>query len=175
MGDYQPFKSELMKTRLSLLLASLLLFISFISASAQSASFSGEWKLNREKSNIQDNQLILTKIKMQLKSDSLLTTRTYENQNGEEYPFDENITLDGKDCKLTIYDMPRSSKATFSKSDGTLQIESTTTFSANGGEENLVAKEIWKLENGGNSLSFVFTNTMSAGSATGTHYFDRVK
>jgi len=164
-----------MKTRTTLILTSFLLLVSFITVSGQSSSFTGEWKLNREKSNIQDNQLILTKIKMQLKSDSLLTTRTYENQNGEEYPFDENITLDGKDCKITIYDMPRATRASVSKSDGTMQIESTTTFYANGGEENLVAKEAWKVEDGGKSLSLTFTNTMSAGSATGTHYFDRVK
>jgi hypothetical protein len=164
-----------MKTRITLMLTSFLLLVTFITVSGQSSSFTGEWKLNREKSNIQDNQLILTKIKMQLKSDSLLTTRTYENQNGEEYPFDENIALGGKDCKITIYDMPRSSKATLSGSDGTLQVESTTTFNANGGEENLVAKETWKIENGGKSLLFTFTNTMSAGSVAGTHYFDRVK
>jgi len=151
------------------------MFISTIPSMGQSTSFSGEWKLNREKSNIQDNQLILTKIKILVKSDSLLTTRTYENQNGEEYPFDENLTLNGKDCKITIYEMPRSSKATVSKSDGTLQIESTTTFYGNSGEENLVAKETWKVEDGGKALSFTFTNTMSAGAATGAHYFERVK
>jgi hypothetical protein len=164
-----------MKNRITLILTSFLFLVSIITVSGQSSSFTGEWKLNREKSNIQDNQLILTKIKMQLKSDSLLTTRTYENQNGEEYPFIENLTIDGKDCKITIYDMPRASKAILSKGDGTIQIESTTTFYANGGEENLVAKETWKVEDGGKSLSFTFTNTMSAGSASGTHYFDRVK
>ena len=164
-----------MKTKTILSLGFLLIIFSTAPSMGQPASFTGEWKLNREKSNIQDNQLILTKIQMQLKGDSLLTTRTYENQNGEEYPFEENLTLNGKDCKITIYDMPRSSKATISKSDGTLQIESTTTFYGNSGEENLVAKETWKIEDGGKALSFTFTNSMSAGTATGAHYFERVK
>lgn len=164
-----------MKTKIILCFGVLIMFFAVLPALGQSASFTGEWKLNREKSSIQDNQLILTKISMQVKSDSLLTTRTYENQNGEEYPFEEKLTLNGKDCKTTIYDMPRASKATMSKSDGTISIESTTTFNGNNGEENLVAKETWKIENGGKTLSFVFTNSMSAGSASGTHYFDRVK
>lgn len=151
------------------------MLISVIPAMAQSSSFTGEWKLNREKSNIQDSQLILTKIKIQVKSDSLLTTRTYETGDGSEYPFVENLTLNGKECKITIYDMPRTTKATMSKSDGTILIESSTTFYGNGGEDNLVAKEIWKIEDGGKTLSFVFTNSMSAGSSSGTHYFDRVK
>ena len=89
----------------------ILFFISSFSVHAQNTDLTGEWKLNREKTILADNQLFLSKITIQVKGDSLLTTRVYENDNGEEYPFEENLTLDGKDCKIVIYEMPRTSKA----------------------------------------------------------------
>ena len=102
----------IMKTRKIYSFLILLIFLPAFMASAQKADFSGEWKINKEKLTAVDNQLILSKITIQLKADSLLTTRVYENGMGEEYPFDENLSLDGKECKIVIYDMPRTSTAT---------------------------------------------------------------
>jgi hypothetical protein len=41
--------------------------------------FPGEWKITKIKSLPGDNQLFLSTIKIQLKSDSLSPTRVYEN------------------------------------------------------------------------------------------------
>mgnify|MGYP001791529506 CR=1 FL=1 len=151
----------------------LLIFIPSFSAYSQKADFSGEWKLNKEKTVLADNQLFLSKITILIKGDSLLTTRVYENGNGEEYSFVENMGLDGKECKITIYEMPRTSKATRVIADGTITIESQTTFTGQNGEDNLIAKETWKVDNEANTLTIDFTNKMSGGETTGKNYYNK--
>jgi hypothetical protein len=164
-----------MKTKTIIVALSLLFFLPALTIYAQKADFSGEWKLNKEKTVLADNQLFLSGITIQIKTDSLLTTRVYENGNGEEYPFEENISLDGKDCKIVIFDMPRTSKATRSDTDGSIMIASTTTFSGNNGQEDMIAKETFKVDNEGKTLTLEFTNKMSGNETTGTYYYNKVK
>jgi len=164
-----------MKTKSTFTLLILLIVTSSISAFSQKVNFSGDWKLNKEKTVLADDQLYLSALSIQHKSDSLLTTRVYEDGYGEQYPFDENLSLNGKECKIIIYDMPRSTMATRSNADGSLKIESTTTFYGNNGEEDLTSKETWKVDSDGNTLIINFINKMSAGETTGTLYYDKVK
>jgi hypothetical protein len=163
-----------MKTKSILSGLFLLFLLPAFTIYAQKAEFSGEWKLNKEKTVLSDNQLFLSGITIQLKSDSLLTTRVYENGNGEEYPFDENLSLDSKDCKIVIFDMPRTSKAT-QANDGAIMIESATTFNGNNGTEDMTAKETWKIEDGGKMISMEFSNKMSGNESTGKYFYDKVK
>jgi hypothetical protein len=164
-----------MKTKKILIALSMLFFLPALTIYSQKSDFSGEWKLNKEKSVLADNQLFLSGITIQLKSDSLLTTRVYENGNGEQYPFQENISLDGKDCKIVIFDMPRTSTATSSSADKSFMIASTTTFNGNSGPEDMTAKETWKVDNEGKTLTLEFTNKMSGNEITGKFYYDKVK
>lgn len=164
-----------MKTKSTTGILFILFFISSFSLRAQNNGLTGEWKLNREKTILADAQLFLSKITIQVKGDSLLTTRVYENGNGEEYPFEENLTLDGKDSKIVIYDMPRTSKASRVNADGSIIIESKTTFTGSNGEDNLLAKETWKVDNESKMLVVDFTNKMSAGEFTGKNYYNKVR
>ncbi|MEI8226388.1 MAG: hypothetical protein WCG82_10735 [Bacteroidota bacterium] len=164
-----------MKIKATFLFLILFAITFSFSALGQRANFSGEWKLNKEKTVLADNQLFLSRVTIQLKSDSLLTTRVYENANGEEYPFEENLFLDGKEYKIVIFDMPRTTKASRSDTDGSLIIESTTTFNGNNGEENLTAKETWKVDDEGETLTIGFTNKMSGSETVGTNYYNKVK
>jgi hypothetical protein len=164
-----------MKTRTFLTSLLLLFILPSFSLLAQKYDFSGEWKLNKEKTVLANDQLFLSGITIQFKSDSLLTTRVYENGNGEEYPFDEKLSLDGKDCKIVIFEMPRTTKVSRSNSDGSLMFESSTIFQGNNGEDTLTAKETLKVDNEGKILTMNFTNKSSAGKVTGTNYYDRVK
>jgi hypothetical protein len=164
-----------MKTKTILIALSMLFFLPALTIYAQKADFSGEWKLNKEKTVLAENQLFLSGITIQIKSDSLLTTRVYENGNGEEYPFEENLSLDGKDCKIVIFDMPRTSKATRSDTDGSIMIASTTTFNGNNGQEDMTAKETWKVDNEGKTITLEFTNNMSGNEISGTYYYNKVK
>jgi hypothetical protein len=163
-----------MKKNPVFILIIILIVSSFIPVVAQNGNFTGEWKLNKEKTVLPDNSLFLSKITIQLKSDSLLTVRVYENSNGEEYPFEENISFDGKDCKIVIYDMPRTSKAT-KEADGSVNVESKTTFQGSNGEDNLIAKEVWKVDNDTKMLVLNYTNKSSGGEVPGTSYFNKIK
>ena len=164
-----------MKTKTIFIALSILFFLSASTIYAQKADLSGEWKLNKEKTVLADNQIFLTGITIQLKSDSLLTTRLYENGNGEQYPFDENLSLDGKDCKIYVYDMPRTTKVSRSNSDGSILFESSTIFQGYNGSDTLSAKETFRIDNEGKILTMNFTNKSSAGEITGTNYYDKVK
>lgn len=164
-----------MKTKKASFFLIFLFLISSFSAKAQNASFTGEWTLNKEKTILVDNQLFLRKIKIELINDSILMTRTYQNSNGEDYPFDENLSLDGKESKIIIYDMPRTSNAKKSATNGTILIESKTTFNNNNVEDNMIAKETWKVDNEGNMLAIEFTNKTKGGETSGVHYYNKVK
>ncbi len=164
-----------MKTSTILIFLILLNITSFLSAFGQKPGFAGEWTLDKEKTVLANNQLFLSKVSINLKSDSLLTTRVYENANGEEYGFVENLSLDGKESKIVIYEMPRTSKASWSDTDGSLIIESITTFTGNNGEENLTAKETWKVDNDGKTLIIDFTNKISGTESAGKNYYNKVK
>ncbi|MGE5419124.1 MAG: hypothetical protein ACM3UT_03015 [Chloroflexota bacterium] len=153
----------------TILSAAFLLFAFAISAQSP---FNGTWKINKDKSNVPTDQLYLSQISVMVRGDSLLTTRTYSDPNGQEYPFDENMTFDGKEAKINIYDMPRVSKAQKGP-DGTIIIDSRTTFNGGGGEDSLVAKESWKSD--GNSLSIDQTIQMSGQEFKGIFVYDKVK
>ena len=142
---------------------------------AQNNPLTGEWKLNKEKTMLAPNQLFLLKIAILVKGDSLFSTRTYQNTDGQEYPFNENLSLSGKESKIVIYDMPRTAHATFSKDDGSMALESTTTFYRDGQEVNMKAQETWKVDSENKLLSVVSKFTTSAGELSSTSFFDRVK
>ncbi len=164
-----------MKTKTLVFVSIVLFSLSSLTVLGQSKSFSGEWKFNREKSTAGSNQLFLAKITVLQKSDSLLTTRVYENENGEQYPFKENLPLNGQECKIVIYDMPRTAKASLSSGTKSLNFESTTTFYGNSGSDNLKAKETWSVQDGGKTLKIDYTTTYSGGTSTGVQYFDKIK
>ena len=117
----------------------------------------------------------MLKIAIQVTGDSLLTTRTYQNNDGQEYPFKENLSLSGKEGKIVIYDMPRTAKATFSKADGSIVLNSTTTFNNNGQDVDMMAEETWKVEQEGKLLSITSKDTIPGRNYTVTSFFDGVK
>jgi hypothetical protein len=164
-----------MKRRTSIGIGILMALCLSINAAGQGSSFSGEWKINREKSAYDPNQLFMSKITVALRGDSLLTIRTYSSPDGQEYPFTENLSLDGKECKIVIYEMPRTSKAVISPEKDSINVASVTTFNGNNGEQNLDVRETWKLENKDDILTISFTNTIAGSTSSGKHFFDRVK
>jgi len=137
----------------------LTIFSSFL-ASAQKDNFNGTWRLNPGKSTLAEYTPVLTRINVRITGDSLLTERYYETGEGQEYPFTENVTLDGKEHSIIIYEMPRKTKAVWSESDGTLVVESVTTFTGDMGTQDFVSKEAWKVDKINNTITISFTNKM---------------
>lgn len=153
-----------------LILASVLIMIA-ISVSAQK-NFNGTWKLNREKSNPPTDQLFLSEITILMKKDSLITNRTYIDPGYQEYPFSENLTLDSKEVKIIVYDMPRTAKASKGEK-GTILFESKTIFNGGYGEESLITKETWRTD--GKSLTMDTSNSMLGQEFIGVFIYDKVK
>ena len=92
-----------------------LLMVVFIpltfSASGQRDGFSGTWRIDRAKSVIPDYTPVLTQVTVKLSADSINTKRFYDIGDGQEYPFDEKLPLNGTNVSITIYDMPRKANA----------------------------------------------------------------
>jgi hypothetical protein len=140
-------------------------------SSAQKTDFNGKWKLDATKSTLPEYTPILTRLIVLVKGDSLLTERYYDTGDGQEYPFTENVTLDGKEYNITIYDMPRKTKASVASEDGSLVVESVT--SANG--EDFVSKETWKTDNENKVLTISFKNVMGGNEGTGLFILNKVE
>lgn len=153
----------------------LLAIISVIPAAAQKSDFSGIWKLDRTKSTLSEYSPILVKLDVQIRGDSLMAERTYDTGDGQEYPFTENVTLDGKEYQMTIYEMPRKINAKWSETDSVLSVETTTTFNGQNGAEDFVSKETWKVDKASNTLTISFKNSTSAGEAEGAFIFNKAE
>lgn len=154
------------------LLASLILTVS-ASAGDGKPAFAGNWKLDRTKSSTTGSSLFLSAINIKVQKENLLTERVYENSNGENYPFNENLTLDNKEYKIVIYEMPRKAKAQWSEKGSSLLIESTTTFTRDSDDQNVTSIETWTLSESGNQLTYDFVTKTSEGSEKGTLYFNK--
>ena len=150
----------------------LTIFSSFL-ASAQKADFNGTWRLDPAKSTLAEYTPILTRIDIRITGDSLLTERYYDTGEGQEYPFTENLTLDGKEHSITIYEMPRKTKAVWSETDGTLVVESVTTFMSEMGTQDFVSKEAWKVDKINNTITISFTNKIGEMGSAGTLIFNK--
>lgn len=151
----------------------LLSIVVSVSAVSKKNSYAGEWKLDREKTVSGNSRLMLSKITFNLKNDSLFTARVYENANGEEYPFTENLTMDGKEHEIRIYDMPRKARAYWSQQDGLLIIETTTTFLRDSVGVDVVSKETWKVNETGSILVADYVSTTTEGEVKGTVFFKK--
>ncbi|HBE41562.1 MAG TPA: hypothetical protein DDW27_10240, partial [Bacteroidales bacterium] len=106
-----------MKKALVFISLMVLTIIFTISAIAQKSSYSGTWKLDRTKSVVPEYTPVLTRITVTMKADSIFTKRYYDIGDGNEYPFDENLPLNGTNVSITIYDMPRKTNVTWSDID----------------------------------------------------------
>jgi len=145
---------------------------SIFDAACQKSSFSGTWKLDRTKSVLPEYTPILTQITVNLKADSILTERFYDIGDGQEYPFDENLPLNGSNVSITIYDMPRKANATWSEPDKTVNLISTITFYDSGTPVDFNSKETWKVDQA-NTMTISFVNKSSQGEATGKFIFTK--
>ena len=150
----------------------VLTIIFTISANAQKSDFSGTWKIDRTKSVLPEYTPILTKITVNLKTDSLVTKRFYDVGDGQEYPFDEKLPLNGTNVSITIYDMPRKANVTWSDKDNTVNLTSTITYYDSGSPVDFNSKETWKVDQA-NTLTISFVNKSSQGESAGQFFFTK--
>ena len=154
------------------LLASLIIAVSVFAGDGKTG-YTGNWKIDKVISSPSSSSLLLSEISFKVNNDSLQTMRTYESSNGETYTFNENLTLDSKEYKIVIYEMPRKAKAQWSEKGSSLLIESTTTFTRDSDDQNVTSIETWTLSESGNQLTYDFVTKTSEGSEKGTLYFNK--
>jgi hypothetical protein len=146
---------------------------SAMETSAQKPDFNGTWKIDRTKSTLMEYTPVLTRIDIKINGDSLLTQRYYDTGNGEEYPFTENVTLDGKEYSITIYEMPRKTKALWSEQDSTLILESTVTITGDSGTSDFISKESWKIDKTNNIFTISYKNKMAGNDSEGAFIYNK--
>lgn len=144
-----------------------------ITIGKDNADFSGDWVLDKELSKMPEGRIQICKITIKQDGDKLATSRTYENDYGEEYPFSEDLTLGGDPLEHFIYDMPRKAEAKWSKDKKNIIFESTTTFYGDSGEVDMLAKENWSLDKKAKTLAIEFTSTSSLGEQKGKAVFKK--
>jgi hypothetical protein len=147
--------------------------VSSLTVAGQKPDFSGTWKLDRTKTQYTSDFPLLVMLTVNLKGDSLLTERFYDVGDGQEYPFIENVTLNGEEYNIYIYDMDRKSKASWLEKEGSLLFESVTTAYGYNGAEDFKSKEIWKLDKTNNILTISYVNNTTAGETTGDLIFNK--
>jgi len=162
-----------MKKVISAIVLSLLVLIVPDSAAGQKADFTGKWKLDMSKVPLTGNFPILNQININIEGDSLLTERFYNTGDGQEYPFEENLTLDGKEYTMTVYEMPRKSVVNWLEKEVSIIHESTTTANGSNGPMDFKSTETWKVDNVNNVLTISFKNISYAGEMTGDFVFNK--
>jgi hypothetical protein len=149
--------------------------VSSYQVSGQKADFNGTWKLDMTKSTLVDYTPVLVRIDVKINGDTLLTERFYDTGDGQEYPFTENLTLDGKEYNITIYDMPRKSKASWSEENKSVLVESTTTFYGDSGSQDFISAETWQADAANKTLSIKFKNNMGGNEAGGAYILNKAE
>jgi hypothetical protein len=162
-----------MKKVIFTIIVSVVVLIFSDSASGQKADFKGNWKLDTSKMPVTGNFPVLTRIIISIKGDSLLTERFYNTGDGQEYPFNENLSLDGKESLKTIYNMPRKANANWLEKDVTLILETTTTATGSNGPVDFKSTETWTVDNVNNILTISFKNNSWEGEVTGAFIFNK--
>jgi len=156
-----------LKKIISLLIAPFLL-LSF--TSKMNVDFSGEWKLNANKSDMgQYPPIVPLKIKAEQKADALAITKTSPGfDGGGDVTASETLGFDGKQVETKV--VPGNSKRTASakwSADGqTLTITYTLMLDFNGESTEVKGTETWALSNEGKTLTITNTSASSFGENT---------
>jgi len=158
---------------LSLLAVALLLTGTVVAE--DKPDFSGDWVLDREATDLAGSNLFLAKITIVQTGDSLLTVRTYENRDGEQYPFNEKLTLDGKEYKIIIYDMPRTTAAMWSEEGIELLINSSVVYWTDNGEEQMDIAEVFMLEDKGARLKIDSSSKTPSNEYKALHIYKKIE
>ena len=143
-------------------------------AASEKVNFSGEWTFNKAKSNTAIHQVIfLGAFKLLQKGNELTIERLSMNRDGQEMKSTEKYTLDGKECENTTRNRTRKSIVTWSEDGNSITISSKMVFDRNGQTMEIKIIEIWKLEDGGKSLSIESSHSTPMGERKATLIYDK--
>lgn len=165
------------------------LFLFALSASAQTANYSGTWTLDVSKSKLGERNMIAeqTLTVVQTANDITITPKTKRNPppdgmggGGGRGGFGggDNATtysLDGKETKTEVEGRMGKMPVTLSAKTegGKLHLSSSSTFSGPNGEMTITTKETWELSSDGKTLTINTERATPRGTDSTTRVFTK--
>ena len=170
-------KKVLSKKLTFLFVAALICLTSTAAFLFANADFSGEWKLNEQKSELgQYGRMAARTIKITSQPDAISFERNVTAQNGEERTVTEKLTFDGKETESAPFGTAKKKSTAKWTDDGqTLNVNSVITFDRNGETMEIKVAEAYKLIDNGQGLSIESNSTSSFGTNTMKLVYDKVK
>lgn len=159
-----------------LLLAGFTVFCTAATVKTLSADFKGDWNFNEGKSKMAEGRFRMNakKIKVSQDGDAITIERTNASPQGEDVTSSEKITFDGKTAESTVFGgAKKKSTAAWSSDGNQLTINSTIVFERDGNSFEIKTVEVWKLSDGGKTLTIESTTTSQRGTSNNTFVYDK--
>jgi hypothetical protein len=174
MSIHQTIKTQFLK-KATVLSATAFLTVCSAATYAQKANFSGEWKLNEQKSDLgQFAQMAPKKLKATSQADNLSIERFATGPDGSEANYTDKFTFDGKETETTLFGTAKKkSTAKWSDDGKSLMVKSNIVFSNEGQTFEVTINEVWKFLEDGKTLSVESTSTSQMGTNTTKMLFDK--
>lgn len=140
------------------------------------ADFKGDWTFNEGKSKLGEGRFraAAQKLKITSEGESLTIERTSNTPNGETAVYSEKLTFDGKPAESTVFgSAKKSSLPTWSANGEELTINSNIAGEFNGQAFEVKVTEVWKLLDGGKTLSIDYTSVSQRGTNNQTFVYDK--
>ena len=156
--------------------AGLLLMGSTAAFVIAKADFKGDWAFNEGKSKLGEGRFRAAPQKMKVtgEGESVTIERTSNTPNGETMTSFEKLSFDGKAAESTVFgSMKRSSVGAWSANGEEMTINSTISGERNGQTFEFKVTEVWKLLDGGKTLSIDYTSVSQRGTNNQTFVYDK--
>ncbi|MCZ2460001.1 MAG: hypothetical protein LC128_10295 [Chitinophagales bacterium] len=166
-------KKSLLK-QLLILIAVPALLLSFTSLPDRT-NFSGEWKLNTDKSDLgQMANFAVTSLKVNQADESITIARTAPSFQGDENTTTEAITFDGKTTETKLFgESSKKSSIKWSEDGKTFTITYTLNLDFNGQQMTVEGTEKWSLSDDGKTLTLETSSTSDFGDMSTTAVYDK--
>lgn len=140
-------------------------------------NFSGEWTLNKEKSQFGEygENIAPKKITINSADNSVTIERLSPTMTGEEYTTKETLTFDGKQTESVLFASNKKKSTAKWAADGqSMLVSSIINFDNNGEMMEIKVEEVWKLTADG-QLSLQSTSNSSFGTLEMKLLYDKKK
>ncbi|MFY9153057.1 MAG: hypothetical protein WAO52_13660 [Prolixibacteraceae bacterium] len=144
-------------------------FLISVFATAQSIDFSGNWKLNKDKSKLGDQFSMAPKDIIVIQSVNEYNVEKHSSWQDQDFTIKDKFTLDGKECINPGWqDTEKKSTAVWAEDKSSLKITSKIPMN-DGGEMTII--ELYKMD--GSNLVVEASASSSFGDMTETFVFDK--
>ncbi len=171
MNIYQELRRQWRSRTSTILFAAAIVTLCTSATIVTSVDFSGDWKLNEQKSELgQFGGRGAAKAIKVTSSDAkgISIERTSTNQNGEAVVRKETLTFDGKESESTggFGNSTRKATAKWSDDGQSMIINAVMTLDRNGEKMEIKQNETWKLGDNGQTLTIESNSSSSFGEST---------